>query len=164
MHWVTLTFEQLSTLQLYSLLKLRIDVFVVEQQCPFHELDGHDLHPQTLHILGYHGNKLVAYARILPAGLTYKDVSIGRVLTISCERGKGYAHSLMQQAITNINNIWPNSIITISAQYHLRLFYRNYGFEEISAAYLEDGISHIDMQRAPCALATNQISDEQTDH
>lgn len=146
MHWLTLPFEQLSTIQLYSLLQLRADVFVVEQRCPFQDIDGQDLHPDTQHLLGYCEHKLIAYARILPAGLTYPDVSIGRVLIASDERGNDHGHSLIRKAIANINQTWPMASITIGAQYHLIAFYRHHGFIEISARYLEDGIPHVDMQ------------------
>lgn len=149
MHWITLPFEHLSTIQLYDLLRLRTDVFVVEQQCPYHELDGHDLHPLAQHVLGYKNDKLTAYARILPPGLTYTDVSLGRVLTLKSERGNGLGHALVHKAIAEIAHFWPSHAISIGAQYHLRHFYLQYGFKETSAPYLDDGIEHIDMQRLP---------------
>ncbi|KXF80272.1 GNAT family N-acetyltransferase [Enterovibrio coralii] len=147
MQWITLTFGQLSTRQLYDLLRLRTDVFVVEQNCPYPELDGHDTHPETLHLLGYRDDKMTAYARILPAGLTYEDISIGRVVTANTERGNGCGHDLVSQALLQAHDVWPHAPITIGAQYHLREFYRRHGFEEISEQYLEDGIPHIDMRR-----------------
>lgn len=147
MQWITLTFKQLSTWQLYDLLKLRIDVFVIEQQCPYSELDGHDRHPETRHLLGYRDDKLTAYARLLPAGLTYPEVSIGRVVTAYTERGNGCGHALLKQALLEVQDIWQNAPITIGAQYQLKDFYQCHGFEAISAQYIEDGIAHIDMRR-----------------
>ncbi len=148
MQWITLTFRQLSTRQLYDLLRLRTDVFVVEQKCPYPELDGHDLHPETRHVLGYRDDKMTAYARILPAGLTYPEMSIGRIVTARTERGNGCGGELVKHALRQAQEVWPDTPITIGAQYHLRQFYRQHGFEEISEEYLEDGIPHIDMRRA----------------
>ncbi len=147
MQWITLTFKQLSTWQLYDLLQLRINVFVVEQHCPYPELDGRDQDPQTLHLLGYKNDKLVAYARLLPAGLAYPEVSIGRVVTHIETRGEGYGHALIQQAFIQIKKKWQDAPITIGAQYRLLDFYLSHGFKAISEPYLEDGISHIYMQK-----------------
>lgn len=134
-------------MQLYDLLAVRSHVFVVEQQCVYHDLDSHDHHPQTQHILGYLDKQLVAYARILPAGLTYPQVSIGRVATISSERGKGYGNDLINIALKQIEQCWPCTTITIGAQYYLQEFYQRHGFNAISEQYLDDGIAHIDMQK-----------------
>ncbi|MEZ8141450.1 GNAT family N-acetyltransferase [Enterovibrio sp. FF113] len=153
MQWITLTFGQLSTRQLYDLLRLRTDVFVVEQNCPYPELDGHDLHPDTRHVLGYRDDKMTAYARILPAGLTYPEISIGRVVTANTERGNGCGNALVHYAILEAHNTWPQAPITIGAQYHLREFYRRHGFKEISEQYLEDGIPHIDMRKTDAKTA-----------
>lgn len=148
MQWLVLTFDQLTPQQLYDFLRLRSDVFVVEQNCAFPELDGLDLHPQTQHLLCYHNDKLAAYARMLPAGLSFDEVSIGRVVIALSERGKKTGHQLLQKALKQIEKTWPNEPVTIGAQYHLRHFYQQHGFEEISEEYLEDGIAHVDMQRA----------------
>lgn len=146
MQWQCLPFEQLTTHQLYDLLKLRVDVFVVEQNCPYPELDEHDRHPQTHHLLGFQDGELVAYLRLLPPGVTYDNVSIGRVLTAQTARGTGAGHALLQQGLIHAERLWPQHTIDIGAQDHLQSYYLQYGFSPISEMYLEDGIPHIDMR------------------
>ncbi len=147
--WQVLTFEQLSTQQLYQLIKLRIDVFVVEQNCPYHELDDHDHHSEVRHLLGYQNDRLAAYARLLPAGITYPQVSIGRVITDASFRGNGSGHQLLTKAIEQCEQLWPKCTIEIGAQEHLIGFYGRHGFMPFSSVYLEDGIPHVDMRRVP---------------
>ena len=146
MQWLCLPFEQLTTHQLYDLLKLRVDVFVVEQNCPYPELDDNDRQAGTHHLLGYQDDKLVAYLRLLPPGATYANTSIGRVLTAECMRGTGIGHELLQLGLAQAERLWPDQTIDIGAQSHLQSYYSRYGFEAISAEYLEDGIPHIDMR------------------
>ena len=145
--WELKTFAELSTGQLYQLLQLRVDVFVVEQRCAYRELDDLDSHPQLLHLLGYQQQQLVAYARLLPPDLTYPTPSIGRVVTAMQARGDGIGHQLLSQAISATNQHWPDQSITIEAQHHLQHFYQAHGFVTISEMYLEDGIPHVDMRR-----------------
>lgn len=146
MQWQTLPFNQLSIDQLYELLALRVDVFVVEQNCPYPELDNKDRHPQALHLLGYDDDKAIsAYCRILPPKVSYPQASIGRVIVAKNHRGKGIAEPLMQQAITIALSQWPESGIQIGAQQHLQPFYQRLGFVNHSKVYLEDGIPHLDM-------------------
>lgn len=145
--WQSFYFDQLSNHQLYQLLKLRTDIFVVEQHCPYPELDNHDNHPNTQHLLGIYDGKIIACARLLPANLTYPTPSIGRVAICAEFRSKGLGHELMAQALTQCNRRWKNESITIGAQYHLRHFYLQHQFKEISDPYDEDGILHIDMIR-----------------
>ena len=147
MQWHILKFEQLSNQQLYDLLQLRANVFVVEQNCAYSDLDGHDTHPQTEHLLCYQNDTLVAYARILPEGLTFPEKSIGRVVIPSTARGDGFGHELIKRALAHIDETQSPSCVTIGAQYHLSHFYCQYGFIEISEKYIEDGIPHIEMQR-----------------
>ncbi|CAG8999887.1 MAG: Protein ElaA [Candidatus Celerinatantimonas neptuna] len=144
--WTEKYFNQLSNYELYQLMKLRVDVFVVEQQCPYPELDNHDYHPDLIHLLGFRGDELVAYARIIPAGLTYPTPSIGRVITSAAIRGQGIGQTLLEHAIASCQHHWPNQPITIGAQYHLMKFYQNFGFAPTGEPYLEDGIRHIKMQ------------------
>ncbi len=146
--WITLPFTQLTTLQLYELMRLRVDVFVVEQTCPYPELDGKDTLDGVYHLLGYQGDELVACARLLPAGTTYDNVSIGRVVTKQSARGGGLGHKLLQQALAQCEALWPKQTIDIGAQEHLIQFYASHGFTVISDSYLEDGIPHVDMRRA----------------
>ncbi|MBE3670169.1 GNAT family N-acetyltransferase [Vibrio navarrensis] len=146
--WHLVPFSQLSTTQLYQLLKLRVDVFVVEQNCPYPELDGNDILHGVHHLLGYKNGELVACTRLLPAGTTYDSVSIGRVATKHSARGGGLGHQLMQQSIMYCQQLWPNEAIEIGAQEHLKPFYQQHGFVVTSEMYLEDGIPHVDMKRA----------------
>ncbi|KGJ93275.1 GNAT family N-acetyltransferase [Colwellia psychrerythraea] len=150
--WQTKTFSELSLNQLYDVLKLRVDVFVVEQTCFYPDLDSDkdvlDRHPQTLHLLGYQEEQLVAYLRILPKGQSYPGyISIGRVVTASQARGAGLGHELMLEGISRCQKHFPKEGIKISAQQHLKGYYQQYGFIQASEMYLEDNIPHIAMIR-----------------
>ncbi len=144
--WQHKHFNQLTVNELYDALKLRIDVFVVEQTCYYPDLDDCDRNPATLHLLGYANNELVAYLRILPPGETYADyVSIGRVATRKDVRGSGLGHPLIKQGIALCKTNWPTTNIKISAQEHLQGYYQKHGFKTVSEMYLEDDIPHIAM-------------------
>ncbi|MGC6553191.1 GNAT family N-acetyltransferase [Streptococcus sp. VTCC 12905] len=143
MQWEIKAFDQLSLQELYTILTMRTNVFVVEQACPYPELDGKD--PNCLHLLGTINGELVAYLRILPAGLRYDEVSIGRVVVKPSHRGKGLGRLMMEQAIHCITNEWKESQIKIGAQAYLEKFYQSLGFEPVSEVYLEDDIPHLDM-------------------
>ncbi|WP_394249323.1 GNAT family N-acetyltransferase [Vibrio profundi] len=144
--WQCTPFAQLSTTELYELLKLRVDVFVVEQTCPYPELDDKDHQDGVQHLLGYQDNELVACARLLPAGTTYQHVSIGRIATKKSARGIGLGHLLLTEALDACEALWPKQTIDIGAQEHLNSFYQSHGFKQISEMYLEDDIPHIDMR------------------
>ncbi|WP_367971190.1 GNAT family N-acetyltransferase [Vibrio scophthalmi] len=146
--WKAIPFAKLTNHELYQLLKLRVDVFVVEQTCPYPELDDKDTLDGVMHLLGYQQNQLVACARLLPQGTTYPSISIGRVATKQSARGAGLGHQLLQQAITQCLQLWPNQAIEIGAQQHLTAFYQQHGFVQTSTMYLEDGIPHVDMKRS----------------
>lgn len=146
--WQCLPFSQLTTQQLYELLKLRVDVFVVEQNCPYPELDSKDHLDGVFHLLGYDNDEIVACARLLDKGVSYPSISIGRVATKSAKRGSGLGHQLLEEALFQCQKIWPNEEIEIGAQEHLAEFYQRHGFFKTSDMYLEDGIPHIDMKRA----------------
>lgn len=155
--WQAKSFNDLSLQQLYELLKLRIDVFVVEQTCFYPDLDSErdclDRHSDTIHLLGYQGNTLVAYLRILAKGQSYPDYpSIGRVVIAKQARSGGLGHELMQQALVLCQNHFPNESIKISAQEHLKDFYQHHGFTQVSKMYLEDDIPHIAMLRKNATL------------
>ncbi|MGQ7470973.1 GNAT family N-acetyltransferase [Streptococcus suis] len=143
MKWEIKAFDQLSLQELYTILTLRTDVFVVEQACPYPEIDRKD--PSCLHLLGTDNGELVAYLRILPGGLSYDEVSIGRVVIKPSHRGKGLGRPMMEQAIHYITTEWKESQIKIGAQAHLAKFYGSLGFEAVSEVYLEDDIPHLDM-------------------
>jgi ElaA protein len=145
MNWLVKQFSELDTLTFYKLAKARIDIFVVEQNCPYPELDEVDAQVDTRHIysLDEHG-EVIAYARCYQKA--DKTVAIGRVIITEPNRGKGFAFALMQESINTCKQIWPNFKVQLSAQTHLTEFYRKLGFEAISKSYLEDGIPHTDMQ------------------
>lgn len=142
-HWKA--FGQLSTHELYALLKLRVDVFVVEQHCPYPELDGRD--QQVMHLMGWAGDKLVAYLRLLPPEVSPSgQLALGRIVTAPDVRKFGLGGALVRLGIDYAQQSWPGLPIQIAAQEHLKDFYAGFGFAIISEAYLEDGIAHVDMR------------------
>ena len=142
--WTCKTMEELTVSELHAVLKLRSEVFVVEQNCVYLDPDGKD--NGALHLCGWLGNELlVAYARLLEPGVSYKEASIGRVLTHPSHRKDGYGKILMQKAIDFTRSKYHVSIIKISAQQYLINFYTNLGFKVASEPYLEDGIPHVEM-------------------
>ncbi|CAM2803500.1 GNAT family N-acetyltransferase [Vibrio rarus] len=145
--WQVLSFNDIDNQLLYQILKLRVDVFVVEQECAYPELDGNDYAEGVYHLVGISNQRVIAVARLLPAGITYPAISIGRVVVCPSARKHAMGHQLMAKAITECQRLWPNEPIEIGAQAHLQNFYRQHGFEPISDPYLEDGIPHIDMRR-----------------
>ncbi|GGQ30402.1 GNAT family N-acetyltransferase [Shewanella litoralis] len=144
--WLDVCFTELSLEQLYNVLQLRVDVFVVEQNCPYPELDGKDKHVHTRHLLGLNDRQeVVAYSRVLAPNISYPQASIGRVAVAKSARGQGLADQLMQRAIAIAKQRWPDDHIQIGAQDYLRHFYQQLGFVVNSEVYLEDGIPHLDM-------------------
>ncbi|MDW3095623.1 MAG: GNAT family N-acetyltransferase [Gammaproteobacteria bacterium] len=145
LEWKCKRFDQLSNNQLYELLKLRVDIFVVEQTCVYTELDEKDRLPDTYHLMAYDNNQLVAYARLLSADTSYSDCSIGRFLVESTWRHQGIGSLLMQKCLEQITILWPENDIRISAQVYLKEFYESFEFYQVSEPYLEDGIPHLEM-------------------
>jgi ElaA protein len=143
MSWKIKNFNQLSTHELYELLQVRTQVFVVEQECPYLEVDGKDL--QSHHLYREENGEVVAYARLLPAGVSYNEPSIGRVLVKEGHRRKGFASELVKRGLAFIHDEWGNQPVKIQAQEYLREFYGSFGFRAITETYLDDGIPHIDM-------------------
>jgi len=143
MDWSLKTFEQLSTHELYQILKARVDVFVVEQACAYEEIDNYD--QQSTHLFLHNQDKLAAYVRLVPKQTKFKEVSIGRVLVVKEFRGKDYAKAIMEKAINHLINEWGENVIKIQAQHYLYNFYSSLGFEQITDVYLDDGLPHIDM-------------------
>ena len=144
-HWEIKPFEALTVNELYDVLRLRSEIFVVEQNCVYLDLDGKD--KKALHLFGTYEDKIVAHARLLPAGLCFPEASIGRVVVDSNYRDKKWGHGLMQNAIAGIATHFNESVITIGAQLYLKKFYESHGFVAISEMYLEDDIPHIEMKR-----------------
>ncbi|MFJ7935015.1 GNAT family N-acetyltransferase [Sporosarcina sp. NPDC096371] len=143
MKWTYRRFEGLSGREVYEMLKLRVEVFVVEQNCAYPEIDGCDY--DSIHVFCTDDDGLIAYARLLPAGLKYEEPSIGRVIVRRDKRGTGVAHSLMKRSIHYILSQWRPDKIHLQAQTHLAEFYTGHGFEVVSEPYDDDGIPHIDM-------------------
>ena len=143
--WHQLTFDELTNVQLYAVLGLRSEVFVVEQACVFLDMDDADA--QAVHVLGLQEGLLVAYARCFEAGIKFNEASIGRVATRRSVRRSGAGHAVMKKAMACLFERWGIQAIRIGAQAHLEAFYRQHGFEKSGAAYLEDGIRHIEMLR-----------------
>ncbi|GAA5069450.1 GNAT family N-acetyltransferase [Lysobacter panacisoli] len=147
--WQAVPFRELDIDTLYALLRVRSEVFVVEQQCVYLDPDGKDRHPDTLHVLGFADDGAIAgYLRILAPGLSYPQVSFGRVLTAPAYRGRGLGDPMIAAALTHIDARWPGADVQIGAQAHLQPFYARHGFAPSSEPYVEDGIPHIDMLRA----------------
>lgn len=138
-------YSDLSRDELYDLLALRTDIFVVEQNCVYPELDYHD--QTSTHFLIYDDQKLLAYARLAPGGSVYKQVSIGRVAVREGHRGKGLAKKLLEAALKETLRLYPNQEIKLQAQTYLIDFYSRYGFMSVSEPYPDFGIMHVDMLR-----------------
>ena len=137
------TFEELTNHELYGLLQLRSQIFVVEQNCVYQDLDGKD--QKALHVLGFKNNKIVAYTRIFGPGDYFEYSSIGRVVVADGERRHKYGYDIMKASIEAINHHFKETKIKLSAQCYLKKFYNNLGFFEVGEEYLEDGIPHIAM-------------------
>jgi ElaA protein len=144
--WEIKEFDELSNIDLYSILRLRAEVFVVEQNCPYQDADGKDL--KSLHLMGRDENgNLITYARIVPPGVSFTEVSIGRVVSAPKLRGTGAGKALMTMSIEVINQKYGTAPIRIGAQLYLKKFYESFGFIQISEEYLEDNIPHIEMTK-----------------
>lgn len=146
-NWIQKTFSELTVDELYAFLRLRTEVFVVEQTCVFQDMDNKD--QKCHHVMGWVGDELVAYVRILPARLSYDEPSIGRVVSDPGYRGKGVGRELMEEAIRRTIELHGNVSIRIGAQLYLKKFYSSLGFDPQGDVYLEDGIEHIEMVRLP---------------
>ena len=137
------SFEELTKQELYDLLQLRSEVFVVEQDCVYQDIDGKD--EKALHVLGFKKGKIVAYTRLFRQGDYFIETSIGRVVVAKNERQYKYGFDIMEASIRAISDYFKTTKIKISAQVYLKKFYSNLGFKEIGDVYLEDDIPHIAM-------------------
>ena len=138
-------FDSLTNKELYAILKLRSEIFVVEQNCVFLDMDDKDQSCQ--HLMLYQHKELMAYARIVPPGLSYEQMSIGRVVSSPAARGKGFGKQLILLAIENCKRLHGNKPIKIGAQLYLKAFYESFGFVMVGGIYDEDGIDHLSMIR-----------------
>lgn len=138
-------FNELTKVELYEILKLRSEVFVIEQNCVYQDIDSKD--SDAFHVLAKMKDQLIGYARCFAPGIYFEEAAIGRVLIRENYRNKGYAHQLMKKCIAEINQKYPKANIKISAQQYLLKFYEQHDFHSIGEGYLEDGIPHINMIR-----------------
>ena len=145
--WDCKSFNALANEDLYKIFRLRISVFVVEQSCPYQDADGKDL--KSLHVMGIQSGELAAYARIVLPGVSYKEVSIGRVVTSQKARRSGAGKMLMKKTMEYIEKDFGKVPIRIGAQLYLQKFYEGFGFLREGEEYLEDGIPHIIMLFTP---------------
>lgn len=145
--WKLSALDALTVPELYAMLQLRSEVFVIEQNCIFADMDGLD--DRALHLLGTQGGQLVAYARLFPAGVTFAEASIGRVVTRMSARGGGLGHVLIREAITAVHSQWGQQPIRIGAQARLKAYYSQHGFVDVGVPYIEDGIDHLEMLLTP---------------
>lgn len=138
-------FNDLSVQELYEILRLRIEVFIVEQNCIYQDIDSKD--HKALHVLGYYNGELAAYCRLFDAGDYFENASIGRVIVAQKFRDKKWGNNLMIEAIARVKEHFNKTNITISAQMYLQKFYESHGFIKTSEMYLEDDIPHIEMKK-----------------
>ncbi|ABV62757.1 GNAT family N-acetyltransferase [Bacillus pumilus] len=141
-NWTCQTFDQLSKEDLYLILMERVNVFVVEQTCPYPEIDHRD--QEALHLMAKEDGTIVAYCRIFQSGRMYEEASIGRVLVTQAGRKKGYGKMLLSKALEKLSELGETRV-KIQAQAYLKSFYESFGFKAVSDCYDEDGIPHLDM-------------------
>lgn len=145
MTWILKNFDELTNQELYAILQLRNEVFIVEQNCIYPDVDNKD--QPAVHLMCFEEEILMGYARILPPGISYPDPAIGRVVTAQSVRKKNIGKELMVRSIKACINLYGNTDITLSAQLYLKKFYESFDFKTIGEKYLEDGIEHIKMTR-----------------
>lgn len=143
MDWICKKFGELSPYELYAILQLRNEVFIVEQNCPYQDLDNKDLYCH--HLMCWNEKKLLAYTRLVPPEISYAESSIGRVVSSPSIRRTGIGKILMAKSIEMMKALYPGVPIKIGAQLYLKEFYENFSFSQTSETYLEDGIPHIEM-------------------
>ncbi|MGC4017809.1 MAG: GNAT family N-acetyltransferase [Muricomes sp.] len=143
MNWNIKEFDELTINELYEILKVRAEVFITEQNCVYQDLDSKD--KKSYHLFLEDNEKIIAYLRILPRGVSYPEAAIGRVLTQAAHRKKGISREMLKRAIDFIVDTLKEDKIRISAQRYLLEFYKSLGFQPTSDVYLEDGIEHIEM-------------------
>ena len=142
-NWICKAFDELTAAELYAILRLRSEVFIVEQNCVFLDMDDKDQY--CYHLMGWHGEVLAGYSRIVPAGISYEESSIGRIVTSPALRGHGIGRELILQSVHTLYTLYGKQRIRIGAQYYLLKFYESFGFVQKGEIYLEDGIQHIEM-------------------
>src|SRR5579863_1454088 len=146
-NWTLKLFSDLTPKELYRILQLRNEVFIVEQNCPYQDMDNKDL--KSWHLMGIEEGKLIAYARLLAPGISYSESSIGRIVSSPSVRKTGVGKKLLEESIKQINQLFKTDTIRIGAQLYLKRFYESFGFIQDGEIYLEDNIPHIIMLRKP---------------
>jgi ElaA protein len=147
MIWILKPFNELTPSELYKILQLRNEVFIVEQNCPYQDCDSKDIY--AWHLMGMQEDKLIAYSRLLAPGISYSESSIGRVVSSPSARKTGMGKKLMLESIRQIKNLFNSGTIRIGAQLYLQKFYESFGFIKVGDIYLEDNIPHIIMLKEP---------------
>ena len=142
--WVKKKWSEVSLEELYSVLRLRSEVFVVEQDCVYQDIDNKD--QIAIHLLGYINKELIAYSRLFNEGDYFKETSFGRAIIKKEKRGQGYGDELVKESLNTIKNYYGNKKVKISAQAHLKTFYSKHAFIAKGKEYLEDGIPHVSME------------------
>ena len=143
--WRFARFDELTPREVHDILQARAAVFVVEQTCPFQDVDGAD--PECWHLFARGEDQIIAYCRLVPPGIKYPEPSIGRVITSKSARGTGAGREMMREAVARAEILWPAMRLRIGAQMYLKAFYEGFGFRQSSEPYDEDGILHIEMIR-----------------
>jgi ElaA protein len=146
-NWQWYRLSELSAVQLYAMLEARIAIFVVEQNCPYQDLDGLDLDAE--HLIAWSGREVAGYLRVLGPGTRFEDPSIGRIITTQRFRGTGLGRELVAKGIERARLRYPGRPLRISAQQYLEEFYASFGFATVSEPYLEDNIPHVEMLLLP---------------
>jgi len=160
MQWTFARFDDLLPRDIHDLYQARVAVFVLEQKCPFQDVDGVD--PECWHLIGRGpGGEVFAYSRLVPPGVKFEEASIGRVLTTAPARRTGAGRELMRESLERVERLWPGRPIRIGAQQYLERFYGGFGFKTASAPYDEDGILHVEMVRPAGAAAAKREKIEQ---
>ncbi|WP_104025788.1 GNAT family N-acetyltransferase [Vibrio hyugaensis] len=166
LEWRIKKFADLSVQELYDFLQQRVNIFIVNMNTPYSDLDGKDNHPDTYHVMGYDNERLVAYSRIMPPKLgdpvdvlpllnsDANDVRIGRVIVAEDYRGKNIGNQLMQVSFDATRKIYPNDSIFTSAQAHLKDYYGKFGFDVVTDSYLEDGCTMLGLRHIPKVIGS----------
>ncbi len=141
--FIVKSFSELTTEELYGILQLRSEVFVVEQDCVYQDIDFKD--QKSLHVIGFKNDKIIAYTRIFKPGDYFEEASIGRVVVKDTERKYGYGHDLMKVSVKAVKDHFKTEKMALSSQVYIKKFYQTHGFKQVGEEYLEDGIPHIRM-------------------
>jgi ElaA protein len=143
LNWIYKYFDELTTTELYAILQLRNEVFVVEQNCVYNDVDGKD--KKSFHLMAWQGDELAAYTRLVAPGVSFPEASIGRVITSPKYRGLGIGITLLKKSIAHTLETYTTNVIRIGAQLYLKKFYEGFGFVAEGDEFLEDGILHVEM-------------------